>query len=264
METKTSGLFTLNEAKEIILERLKTEKQVIIFWAGEKRRIIPNYSEQGKLFILAKGKKAKGNYWETYFLRAGIQEDKDRLIAIKEKEIPKRNEEQKWKKAWEKVLNRLVSSGLWPEVQEEIKLAFDIGLDKLKLAYEVYNTPSNGENWKEIQEKRTKAIALIEPKLLRGEGINTSILWTYNILPEVKKMKIKSWKDDNDFELNNIANAIKNKKDYSCYGRTSYDTRFEYKAEANRAWYSEEYKGCGNGYYYIALDSTHALFSEKD
>ena len=32
----------------------------------------------------------------------------------------------------------------------------------------------------------------------------------------------------------------------------------------NYAWYSEEYKGCLNGHYYIALDEKHVWFYEDD
>ena len=39
---------------------------------------------------------------------------------------------------------------------------------------------------------------------------------------------------------------------------------FEYKADKNKAWYSEEYRGCGNGHYYIAIDENTALFIEND
>ena len=63
-------------------------------------------------------------------------------------------------------------------------------------------------------------------------------------------------------------NAIKNKLKYSYKWRKGYDNSIECKYnEANdymMAWYSEEYKGCLNGYYYIALDNKHALFMEKD
>lgn len=31
-----------------------------------------------------------------------------------------------------------------------------------------------------------------------------------------------------------------------------------------RGWYDEEYHGCGNGYYWIMLDGSHAMFIEKD
>ena len=62
----------------------------------------------------------------------------------------------------------------------------------------------------------------------------------------------------------NIAKALKNKTSYQCRGSNGYDVSFEYDAEKNKAWYSEEYVGCGNGHYYLALDSTHAIYYEKD
>ena len=62
----------------------------------------------------------------------------------------------------------------------------------------------------------------------------------------------------------NIAEALKNKTSYQCRGSNGYDVSFEYDAEKNKAWYSEEYVGCGNGHYYLALDSTHAIYYEKD
>ena len=48
------------------------------------------------------------------------------------------------------------------------------------------------------------------------------------------------------------------------FGRSSYDVSFSYDPKLQHAWYSEEYKNCGNGHYYLALDETHALFYEDD
>lgn len=62
----------------------------------------------------------------------------------------------------------------------------------------------------------------------------------------------------------NIAEALKNRTYYECKGFNGYDVSFEYDPEKNKAWYSEEYVGCGNGHYYLALDSTHAIYYEKD
>lgn len=62
----------------------------------------------------------------------------------------------------------------------------------------------------------------------------------------------------------NIAEALKNKTYYECKGFNGYDVSFEYDPDKNKAWYSEEYVGCGNGHYYLALDSTHAIYYEKD
>lgn len=31
-----------------------------------------------------------------------------------------------------------------------------------------------------------------------------------------------------------------------------------------RGWYSEEFRNCGNGWYYLLIDAKHAIFSERD
>jgi hypothetical protein len=46
--------------------------------------------------------------------------------------------------------------------------------------------------------------------------------------------------------------------------RTSYDVHYTYNAKEKKAFYSEEFKDCGNGHYYLAIDNTHALFYEDD
>ena len=62
----------------------------------------------------------------------------------------------------------------------------------------------------------------------------------------------------------NIANALKNKEPYSTHKRANYDVSFDYNPERNTASYAEEYRGCGNGHYYIAIDGNTALFCEDD
>lgn len=64
--------------------------------------------------------------------------------------------------------------------------------------------------------------------------------------------------------LERIALAMDENRACKEYGDNGYDVSFSYDPEKKKAWYSEEYRGCGNGYYYIALNRTHALFVEKD
>jgi hypothetical protein len=63
-----------------------------------------------------------------------------------------------------------------------------------------------------------------------------------------------------------VAECIKNGRDFSRRWENGYDNSVEI---ANRngeklAWYSEEYRGCGNGHYYLMFDATHAIFYEDD
>lgn len=93
------------------------------------------------------------------------------------------------------------------------------------------------------------------------EYIDTDYIW------ELSECKLKSMyfgKFDNETEKQTIKEKIQNNENYSTWHRTNYDTSFEYNAEKKMAWYSEEYKNCGNGHYYFALDNSTALFCEND
>ena len=63
-----------------------------------------------------------------------------------------------------------------------------------------------------------------------------------------------------------VAECIKNGTYFHRRWENGYDNSVEI---ANRdgeklAWYSEEYRGCGNGHYYLMFDATHAIFYEDD
>jgi len=84
---------------------------------------------------------------------------------------------------------------------------------------------------------------------------------------KVKKMHFgRKWLNDNKLAQIELNLKDKNKVTIWSDGRLTngYDVTFNYQPEDNKAWYSEEYRGCGNGHYYLALDATHALFYEDD
>ena len=167
---------------------------------------------------------------------------------------------QKWEDGWKKVKTKLEASGLWENVIKEIDIVLDIGYEKMQLLYEKY--------WNiEDKNKQIEYIKQVDKRLIglndKGEEyIITNLIWSYAGLSQVKKMYFGKYENNNVLEK--IQNAMQNKIKISEHGRASYDVSFEYNPEHNRAWYSEEYKGCGNGHYYIALNNTHALFSEND
>lgn len=67
-----------------------------------------------------------------------------------------------------------------------------------------------------------------------------------------------------NFSSINLALAIKAKRDYSARGRGKYDYSLSYQAKDNMAWFSEEYKGCLNGHYYLLISEKVAMFTESD
>lgn len=82
---------------------------------------------------------------------------------------------------------------------------------------------------------------------------------------KIKTINYESW--EKTLISKNFADAIANKTKFSWRWTKGYDNSIEcryFEDGIMRAWYSEEYRGCGNGHYYIALDATHALFVEND
>lgn len=61
-----------------------------------------------------------------------------------------------------------------------------------------------------------------------------------------------------------IADALANDREYYNRVQAGYDVSFQYDPKTKHAWYSEEYRGCGNGHYYIAIDGNMALYVEDD
>ena len=61
--------------------------------------------------------------------------------------------------------------------------------------------------------------------------------------------------------------AIREDRSYSHHWRGSYDYSISIEKQADgkkRAWYSAEFKGCGNGHYYLMIDEGHAFHCEDD
>lgn len=68
----------------------------------------------------------------------------------------------------------------------------------------------------------------------------------------------------NKRQLQKVKEALEEKREYRDYTYWNFDFSISTEEWGKRAWYSREYKGCGNGYYYLLLDYNTALFYEKD
>ena len=98
---------------------------------------------------------------------------------------------------------------------------------------------------------------------LRNEGINFISESIFDTLYDSRCIRTVNWGDYEQIR-ENFSNALKVQEPYSFRWHASYDNSIEYEPRTGRAWYSEEYKGCGNGHYYFLLDATHCAFREDD
>lgn len=209
------------------------------------------------VFVYAPKKKSQGwrysieNFAETYY---GIEVEEDS------------DEEKKWHRRLDRAVKCLDASGLWPELRETFLNLRGMSLsDKQELDY----AQANAFPWKD--GKRDIDYAAIAPLMLRfpfafckGEDGEPYIRTDY--IGETADCKLKSMYFGRGTELTKerIRDHIERECKWSERERASYDVSYDYDPDLKKAWYSEEYRDCGNGHYYIALDHSTALFVEND
>ncbi len=199
--------------------------------------------QEDRVFVFAKGKKRYGTH---YMLEPFLEYYEPIFLTDEEKTL-------KWRKKLLSIAKHLEASGLWSDfipicenLQAMTKKEYD---EYFALAWTYRRT--------EEDEERLNDIIAKFPFLSDGDYTQE---WVKN--PVTKSMFFGYL---NKETKERIALAIQNKEGYATHGYgTNYDVTFYYDAKKNRATYQEEYRGCGNGHYYYALDSSMALFCEDD
>lgn len=211
--------------------------------------------DSGAVFVFGKGMKTRG--WRKspeVFLR------QYRVVKPWKKD---RNRE--WYKRLLRAIDCMESSGLWPDVLQQLKTIVDSGMtwDDRNMLADLYwahvDSSSANQEFDRLMKQYPHAFT---------EDVNGHVRVDSFYASEVPGCVLKSMyfgKFLNKEEKERIAAALGNKQDYSS-GRihAGYDVTFTYETTKNKAWYSEEYRNCGNGHYYIALDASTALFVEND
>lgn len=237
------------------LETLGTHEKFQVNFIGHNLKAYKENSET--IFVTAKGKRNKGyrftaNKEGVYISNYGIGNDIN-LLKIPTKE----NENIQWQKRLKRAVKLLNESGLWSNIKEvyENLLKYNITLEEKKKIYDL-------DEWND----HNPAVDYCKEKgynfMINEKGrIKTDYIW------EISRCELKSMyfgKYDNRYDKERIKKALEDKTELSLRSRANYDVSFEYNPEKKYAWYSEEYKDCGNGHYYLALDHNTALFSEND
>ena len=142
------------------------------------------------------------------------------------------------------VVKYLMSSGFWPDIYENMVKLQGLSDDDLKYLCECEYDDHN----RFMQEREIDHISPdMFSSLSSGRGIITI-----------------NWGQGHDWIKQGWLAALREKRNYSMRWTVSYDNSVEFNPDGNRAWYSEEYRGCGNGHYYLLLDEKHAAFREDD
>ena len=236
--------------------------------------IVRCMEEDTTFFVYGKGRKrygyrfSKDDFYENYELLEG------------------KSEKEEWETAYKKIIKLLSKSNLWPNILERSKKILEYGYDvwkeivdlahkcgafdyiKEKYAINIYSDLNEEERNSYVAEANQEMYGeLIEkyPEYFYDYPYNPHFNeWEWRI-PSFKSMYF-GW--DNRRIKEEILSRFNERLEHRVYcdkwNRTGYDVSFSYNPKDQTAFYSEEYRGCGNGHYYLALNHSCALFCEND
>lgn len=225
------------------------------------------------IFTFNTGSTKKLRLFESQLNRLCYYKERSRKYGYPVKEIlnqiesvqtvKKSPESDKWVRSWQQVIDRLNKSGLWDDYKQEIILGLSMGYETIqklnKICWEAWEH-KDSENW-EVDQVKNIAPQFIITRDNGSQFVAHNIIWAMKEPARIKKMNFGR---DNDQFLSMIKYYFENKLPYRCFSKAAYDVSFEYLPDKQKAFYSEEFKGMGNGHYYLALDTTHAVFAEDD
>ncbi len=238
---------TLQEIREIVKNKHAKQYRVNLITGGSK--IVRLWlHEDGRIAIMSKGRKKWGHElssWSDHY------EDWATLKLVEHEEI---DYYKRFVKRATDALKMLNESGLWKDIKESIEHFFNL---------------SEAEQRELVNSIMTDSYELFYHEVYKENG-KYSWVRGYQVFEAfVRKRCWKSiaWsKWERERMSAEVAECIKNGTNFHRRWENGYDNSVEI---ANRdgeklAWYSEEYRNCGNGHYYLMFDATHAIFYEDD
>lgn len=235
---------TLQEIKQIVTSEFTKKYRVNLITGGSK--VVRLWlHEDGHICVIGKGRRHYGHEltsWQDHY------EDWATLRLVERRGI---NRASLVKRRAKDAVKYLAQSGFWPDIKKEIE-------------YFLENVDI--EEFCKDMEKGSYENFYCQ----RGEGQKYAWCSTYQVFESFYNKncwKSIPWSKYNRQRENaEIEKAIKDKKDYNRRWTNGYDITIEitFANECPRGWLSCEYRGCGNGHYYLLFDATHAIFYEDD
>lgn len=236
----------LNEVKAIV-NHSETKEYRVTMINGKSKIVRLWLHTDDCVGIMGKRKRHYGHYlsdyswdnltdWVTLKLIEHKQSDKVRLV----------------KKRAQDAVKYLTQSGFWADIKKEIE--YFLSDDSI---IEEFCKDMEADSYENFYKQR-------------GEGQKYAWCSTYQVFESFYRKRC--WKSIAYSRWNRkcyneeVQRAIAEKRDYHRRWTNGYDNDLEIRFDNDypRAWYSEEYRNCGNGHYYLLFDATHAIFYEDD
>ena len=235
---------TLDEVKAVVNTNYSKEYRVKL--TNGKSKIVRLWLYCGEVAIMGRNKRKYGHYiW-----RSEVED----WVSIKE--VTKEDVDYKKRlmlraRAAQKML---AESGLWPDIKKEIDDFLALSDEKIDEYVKAATTDFYENVYCHLHEEGNKFPWLHTSQIF--SSFLSKRCW--------KSLNFGRWYHN---EKTLLKEAIENKKNYNLKWENGYDNSVEvsFKDEkCPRGWYSEEYRGCGNGHYYLLFDATHAIYYEDD
>ena len=237
----------IEEIKKIVTHE-DTRKYRVKLLNG-KTKIVRLWSYYGSPCIIGKGRKHYGHYLGSYY------NETDEWVSIKEINSGDVDFKKRIIKRAKDAQKMLEASGLWGDIKKEIDDFLNLPDEKI----EEFVNDATSDFYENIYVK------LYEP--------DNKYPWLHSYQIFESFLRNRCWKSPNfgrfnQTEKNLLKEKYENKENIRLKWRNGYDNSieisFDRKDNISRGWYSEEYKDCGNGHYYLLFDLTHAIFYEDD
>lgn len=250
-----------NKAEKLKFLQTHIEKSFRAIGRHSKEKVRCYVEDENNIFVFGKHCTKSGSRWISHEGFVGAYD----IITISEAEI-----NSKWQRRMRRAVKCMETSGLWTEIKKvfEAILYSGMTLEEKKALYELYeNYDSPAKDFSEEEKAKAFLPYLRKFPFVFYEDHNGNLHIDTEYIWELSDCKLKSMyfgKYANKRIKDELQQAIRSKKDYKGSRTVSYDVSINYQAKDNKAWYSEEYRNCGNGHYYLALDHSTALFYEND
>lgn len=142
----------------------------------------------------------------------------------------------------------LNESGLWTDIKIELLKFLDLSDDDIKTDF------VDGDIYETYRSKKYDWLSCYQV----FSSLKAKKCW--------KNPSFDKYDSSKDSVINSVKCAIANKKDIRFAWRNVYDNTLEIISNngIHTGYYSEEFRNCGNGHYYLLFDATHAIFYEDD
>ena len=218
----------------------KIEKYVYVS-EGEKHEIRLFISTNNDICFAPKRRRNGG-----YMLSVSEMDKWDSLTKVNKGN--KTDLVKRMRKRAESGVSMLNESGLWTDIKKELLEFLDLSNDDIRRDF------IDGDIYETYCSKKYDWLSSYQVFL----SLKAKKCW--------KNLSFDKYDLNKDSIINSVKRAISDKKPIRFSWRNVYDNTLEIISDNGiyKGYYSEEFRNCGNGHYYLLFDANHAIFYGDD